>query len=262
MNDNRSREDGWIHRILFAWPEPIAVTFTKAEPDPQTIDEYESLFGNLFALESDRENDGEPVPRTLRFTRDGEERFAAFVNGLYREMNGKDFADELRGPWAKMEGYCARLALLLHVCRHSCGEVDGEDVDQTSVEKAIQLIRYFQAHARRVYPQLLHDGADELRQDAEAVLGWIRRNGERIRPADEASSKPAMAFTWRMARRDLLRRFEGRDGALRQALHALALRGYLREASRERLGERGRKPEPDYLVNPFILSGTGDAVAG
>lgn len=259
LSDNRSREDGWMHRILFAWPEPIAVRFTKNEPDPQTLDEYEEMFVQLFALDSDRDNDGESVPRTLRFTREGEERFAAFSNQLHRESDGDGFPDELRGPWAKMEGYCARLALLLHVCRHVCGEANGEDVDEISVEKAIQLIRYFQAHARRVYPQLLHDGADELRQDAEAVLAWIRRNSERICAAD-GEGKPALMFTWRMVRRDLLRRFERRDEALRQALHALELRGYLRESARERLGARGRKPEPDYLVNACVLAGAGVAV--
>lgn len=260
LSNDRSREDGWIHRILFAWPESIEVRFTKAEPDPQTIDEYEELLANLFALDSDRDGNGEPVPRTLRFTREGEERFADFANGLYRELNGEGFPDELRGPWAKMEGYCARLALLIHVCRHACGEADGEDVDEASVQKAIQLIRYFQSHTRRVYPQLLHDGADELRQDAETILGWIRRNAERIRPAD-SEGKPAMAFTWRMVRRDLAQRFEGRDEALRQALHALEARGYVRESVRQREGERGRKPAPDYLINPSLLSGAGDAVA-
>lgn len=254
LSDNRSREDGFLHRILFAWPDEIDVTFTKVEPDPQTLDEYEATFAKLFALQSDRDSDGEPVPRTLRFTREGEERFAAFSNGLYRELKGDGFPDELRGPWAKMEGYGARLSLLLHVCRHACGETDSEDVDETSVEKAIRLIRYFQSHARRVYPQLLHDGADELRQDAEAVLGWIRRNGGRIRPADD-EGKPTMAFTWRMVRRDMARRFEGREEALRQALQALEARGYVRESAREREGERGRKPEPDYLVNPSLLPG-------
>jgi hypothetical protein len=257
LSDNRTREDGWIHRILFSWPDPIKVTFTKAEPDPWTISKYETLFLHLFELEPSRDSDGETVPLTLDFTRDAEARFAAFVNGLHRELNGEDFPDELRGPWAKMEGYTARLALLLHVCRHACGEVSGEDVDETSVENAIQLIRYFQSHARRVYPRLSRDGCDELRRDAETILAWIRRNGERIRTSGDG--KPAMAFSWHMIRRDLLRRFEQRDEALRQALRALEARGYLRESSRERKGERGRHPEPDYLVNPALLS--GNAVA-
>lgn len=254
LSDNRAREDGWIHRILFAWPEEIEMTVTKAEPDPLTLDDYEKVFVNLFALESGRDSDGEPVPRTLRFSHDADDRWTAFVNALYREMKAEDFPEELRGPWAKMEGYCVRLALLLHVCRQACGETSSEEVDRESVENAIRLVRYFQAHARRVYPQLLHDGGDRLRQDAEAILAWVRRNGERIRPADD-DGKPALAFTWRMIRRDLARRFEGRDEDLRKALQALESRGYLREVARQREAERGRRPESDYLVNPACLSG-------
>jgi len=219
------------------------------------------MFVSLFALESDRDSDGELIPRTLRFTEDGKDRFAAFVNELAGELNGEDFPDELRGPWAKMEGYCARLALVLHVCRHACGEADGEDVDETSVEKAIQLIHYFQAHARRVYPQLLHDDADELRQDAEAILGWVRRNQERIKTADDDTGKPPGAFTWHMVRRDLARRFEGREEELRQALQALEGRSFLKELPRERQGVKGRRPEPAYLVNPSCFSGGAGRVA-
>jgi len=34
LSDNRTREDGWLHRILFAWPDPIEPRWTESEPDP------------------------------------------------------------------------------------------------------------------------------------------------------------------------------------------------------------------------------------
>lgn len=258
LADKRTREDGWLHRILFSWPDPTAPCWTDCEPDPLTMDEYTQLFESLFDLDFDRDGDGEPVPRTLGFASDAKERFAAFINELASEISTADFAEELRGPWAKMEGCCARLSLLLHVCRQACGETAREDVDKRSVDKAIQLIRYFQAHARRIYPQMLQDGGDELRQNAEAVLIWVRRKRDAIVPADEGSGKPPMAFTWRIVRRDLARRFEGRDEELRRALQALEARGYLREATRQREGERGRRPLPDFHVNPTVFSALAD----
>jgi hypothetical protein len=253
LTDSQTHEDGWLHRILFAWPDPIETPYTPDEPDPLTLDEYEGLFVKLFALQPARNSDGEDFPRTLRFTPQAQQRFADFVTQNSREINADDFPDELRGPWAKMDGCVARIALVLHVCRHVCGETQTEDVDGESVEKAILTIRYFQAHARRVYPQLLHDEADDLRQDAETVLGWIRRNKNRIRPAGD-DGKPAMAFSWNMIRRDMARRFEGREDALRKALEALEARSYVKEFLRERKGSSGRKPKPDYLVNPSVFS--------
>jgi hypothetical protein len=151
-----------------------------------------------------------------------------------------------------MEGYAARLALLLHVCRRVAGGTAPEAVDEASVDGAVRLADYFLANARRVYPGLASVAGKRLREDAEAVLGWVRRNRTRIEPEDKDQHKPALAFTWRMVRHDLHHRFEGRDGDLREALEDLEGRGCLREVPRERAGPSGRKPKPDYLVNPGV----------
>ena len=80
----------------------------------------------------------------------------------------------LRGPWAKLEGYCARLALVLHLTRLVCGEVQRESIDDISVFSAATVVDYFKSHARIVYAQL-HALPEEKR--VEAARQWITRHG-------------------------------------------------------------------------------------
>jgi hypothetical protein len=248
LNDECGREDGFIHRLLFSWPATVRPGWTDVEPAPETLDAYGAFFESLFRLEADRDEDGDPRPRTLRFTPDGKRIFVTFVNRLAADLADEAFPDQLRGPWSKLEGGCARLALVLHLCRWVAKETDSEDIDEASAAGAVRLAEYFQGHARRVYACLTDAGGERLRKDAAAVLEWVQRNRAKIEPA--AEGKPPLAFTWRMVRHDLHNRFGDREEDLRQALRSLEGRGYLREAPRERQGAVGRQPKPDYIVHP------------
>jgi hypothetical protein len=257
LSDGAGEEDGFLHRILFSWPETVPGRWTDFEPAPETLEAYDRFFQALFDLEPDHDGDGNPRPHTLCFTPAGKRAFAEFVDRLADDLAAADFPAALRGPWSKMEGYCARLALLLYVCRLAAGEtptqgVDEACVDEACVKGAVRLADYFLAHARRVYPCLASAAGQRLREDAEAVLGWVRRNRTRIEPEDKDRHKPAQAFTWRMVRHDLHHRFEGREDDLRKALEDLEGRGYLREVPRDRAGPSGRKPKPDYFVHPSV----------
>jgi hypothetical protein len=250
LNDEKGREDGFIHRILFAWPAPVRPGWTDDAPSGQVVEAYLSFFSErLYHLAPSPGDLGRGSPVVLDFTQDGKDCFVDYVNGLARDLDDDAFPDSLRGPWSKLEGYCARLALLTHLCRQAAGETASPGVDGHSAAAAVTLARYFQSHARRVYPHLLSADAEKLYRDAEAILAWVRRHPDRIVPATDG--KPANAFTWRMVRRDLYARFGDDDAGLRRALAALEARGYLREVPRDRAGDRGRFPKPDYLVSPL-----------
>src|SRR5262249_11110299 len=145
---------GFIHRILFSWPAPVRPRWTESEPHPDTIAAYSAFFESLFRLQAERDEEGEWRPRTLKFKREARLLFADFVDDPAADLADEESPDTWRGPWAKMEGYCARLALVLHLCRVTADETDSEDVDEESVRGAVRLARYFMAHARRVYPRL------------------------------------------------------------------------------------------------------------
>jgi len=90
------------------------------------------------------------------------------------------FPPNLEGTWAKLEGYAARLALVIHEIRFALGEA-GEDVDAVSMTGAIKLIDYFKSHARKVYAKLKFSAEDKK------VLGavdWIEKQGGKVTVRD------------------------------------------------------------------------------
>src|SRR5262249_39824818 len=148
--------------------------------------------------------------------------YMKFVNRLAEEMRAADFDPQLRGPWAKMEGYCARFSLLLQVCAEAAGETNERDVGPEAVRGAVKLADYFMAHARRVSPVLASAKTDTKKKDADAVLTWIQRNREKIEKATDDA--PAGAFDWRTVRHDLHNRFDGRENDLMRVLSDLEAR--------------------------------------
>ena len=94
-------------------------------------------------------------PQVVAFTRSGRQTFVECANALYAELTDPDCPEMMRGPLAKLEGYGARFALLLQLCRCVCGDAHGEHVDEGSVLGAASLVGYFKSHARRVYSRAL-----------------------------------------------------------------------------------------------------------
>jgi hypothetical protein len=176
LSDERGREDGFIHRLLFAYPDPMAVRWTEAAVGEQTLQGYATVFEALWDLQGnlDPAGTGPPVPIELPFTAPGRTAFIEFANALYAELADPALPDHLRGPWAKLDGYGARVALILHLCRVACGEADTDEVDEPSVRGMVRLMDYFQAHAQRVYARLRRTRAD---QRAEQACRWIHAAG-------------------------------------------------------------------------------------
>lgn len=104
-----------------------------------------------------------------------------WVKQHYEEQNAADFPEILRGPWAKLEAYSARFALILHLVRFVTGEAGTENVDEFSVAGSIALIDYFKSHSKRAYMYLRSDSREKLIID---VLAYIAKIGGRISARD------------------------------------------------------------------------------
>jgi hypothetical protein len=178
LADEQGREDGFLHRILFAYPDEIQMTWTDAVVDDETMEAYCGVFRELQRL-----------PEELSyatFTNEGKAEYIRWVDGLYGELSGPTLADNLRGPYAKMEGYCARMALVLHLSRYVCGEASSEQIDQKSVLGAVKLTEYFMSHLPRVYGRLFTTKED--RQLFSAVE-QVRKRGGRMALRDMLVNK-------------------------------------------------------------------------
>lgn len=178
LSDEQGREDGFIHRILLCYPDPVPLVWTDASVSAVTQSAYSDVFTRLWQLEPETTNTGQVRPRVLRFSEAGRSAFRDWITCHYEEMNAPDFSPVLRGPWAKLEGYAARFALILHCLQGAAGEAATPYIDETSVYGAAALADYFKAHARRAYAAL---HATALEKQAEAVLAYIERQpGRRI----------------------------------------------------------------------------------
>lgn len=168
--------DGFIDRILFCYPKPVRPTFDPKADIPQALaDEYQAVFNNLRKLEP-MDGDGITRPKTLAMTPEAMVAFTEWANDHFEEMAAPDFDRRLRGAWAKLEGYCARFALVLHLTAYVAGEESGELISVTSIYKAATLTDYFKSHAIRVYGQLK---GTELSKALSVVYEYIDRQPKR-----------------------------------------------------------------------------------
>ena len=188
LADERGREDGFLHRILFSFPDPIQIRWTDRSVGAKTVASYCQVFEGLFALQSTQDDQGRSRPTVLELTPEGKSLFVECVNRHHAEMAKPNFPEHLRGPWSKLEGYCARFALILQSCRHAAREARLDGIDAVSVSGAVTLTDYFKSPTRKVYARLR---ATEDDRKVAKLVAWIRREGGSATVRDVVSFKVA-----------------------------------------------------------------------
>jgi hypothetical protein len=170
LRGKRHLHDGFFEGILFAYPAPpTAVGEDWRCIEPTRANEWAATLMHLRDLQM-IDGEGGKRPRYVRLTTSGRRSWEQFTNGLAAQLNDEMISESLRGNYAKMKGYAARLGLILHFLRHVHNEVGEEDVDSDSLDRAAQLVTYFQSHACKVYAII---DADEKIADARRVLRWL-----------------------------------------------------------------------------------------
>jgi hypothetical protein len=231
--------DGFLDRILFAFPEqrPPA-EWTWDEVSPESIEPWRKAVEELLRLNQEPHSLG-PRPHFVKMDRDARREFEWGMNVVCEEQRRNDLPSTLKGVWAKWPGHTARLVLIVHLLRWILREVEDENVDAESMRRAIRLVTYFQAHARKVHCVI---GADPEIAEAKIVLRWVRRKG-------------LTQFRRWEAQRDLqsetrFRRSEDLD----RPLSRLVKHGFLREQPQKKGSGGGRQAGPAYLLNPLLGS--------
>jgi hypothetical protein len=143
-----AREDGKAARFLLSFPAPLK-SAEWTEDTPECTEAYETVCRCLLAL---RASD---VP--IRLSDEAKSRWVEWINQHRKEQ----VDDALGAVWAKAEGYCLRLTLILFLTKEVyklrpmlvCGTIDIKDtlIDLESIEGGIKLIEYFKSHAKYVY---------------------------------------------------------------------------------------------------------------
>lgn len=157
LNDEEDGQDGFIERLLFAYPEPVSVRWTDATVSPLTQDAYHDLFESLFSLSMVTDTlSGEKRPLTLNLTPEARALFVQWHDTHCREAE-ESATPSLQGAFSKLKGYCARLALIHAVCLNPATRLVGVE----SVSAASDLIDYFVAHFAKIAPLLIRRNVSE-----------------------------------------------------------------------------------------------------
>ena len=174
------RENGLLARLLLAMPDRRLHKWTDANIPHQVDAEMGCLFDELRALRPDESQ--QPVP--LRMTPEAKAVWVTFYNEHAEQQF--ELVGDLAAAWSKLEGYAARLGLLVHQVRQAAKDPtlaapDLPDlpgaVDQESIRIGIELSRWFGNEAKRTYAVLAET---EQAREERRLLEWIEHHPEGV----------------------------------------------------------------------------------
>jgi hypothetical protein len=172
-------EDGFVHRLLFAFPDPPTRRCWSWEGvGHESTQAWHGVVARLYELPMGRDEFDRPTALVVDLAADARPVWQDWYDGHAREAEAAGFPEVLVGPWSKLVAYAARLALVVHLLRQACGEAVGDDVDAESLGRAVRLVDYFQSHARAVYARLRRSRTTSR---VVRAVAWIRGRGGEVR---------------------------------------------------------------------------------
>lgn len=138
--------DGFIDRILFAYPEEMPNEWTDEIVAKILRQQYQDLYNQLYALEPQLTPEGTSEPIALGFSPIAREGFKKVITVNNEDINreGNPF---LKSAFSKMEAYFFRFCLLLQLCH----DPNSHQIEEEAVKGAMLLLEYFKDQARKVY---------------------------------------------------------------------------------------------------------------
>jgi hypothetical protein len=242
LPEGRGRDDGFIARLLFAYPDRLARQYSEQGIPDDVAAGWERVALSLWSRGM-RELDGRAAPRVVKMTSEAAREWSAWCQAHYSEQEADDFPDSLEGPWGKLEAYTARLALIVHLMVLASDPTrpvpeDPPELPKRTIEAAFRLAAYFKAHALRVYSAMggkADDGGDAVR----SLVRWIRRGGRT-----------------EFAERDItqnMRRFRDDPAALADALDWMVEHNIIRPQGKPPASPKGGRPHTTvYDVSPRL----------
>lgn len=250
-------DDGFYDRVLFCYPDEMPMTGERWLTVGGAVKQrWADAVAALRGVEMEYDHDTGRRPLFLRLDDGARAVWEGWTGEVAAMVNAPDFDEVLRGPYVKLAGYAARLALVSHALRGAFGESEllrGVDpagvpvpvVDGESMSRGVALGAYFLGHAVRVWTAA---GLDARFGPARKLLRWVRDHG-----------KP---FTRRDAHRGLWRAFPA-AADLDGPLAVLASNGFVRPEQTPGGPAPGR-PTVRYEIHPELCQRgrvDGDAIA-
>jgi hypothetical protein len=167
------RENGLLARLLLACPPERSARWTKDELTGATASCWRELIERVLALVPSTNEDGTPRPAALTLSREAEAIFAAWHDEHSAETHDIGDAD-LKAHFAKLRGVAVRIALVLTVARFADRGTLPPQIHEDEMQRAVALVVWLRAEARRVYAEL---GEDDAGRERLALYDWVIARG-------------------------------------------------------------------------------------
>lgn len=172
------RDNGLAARLLFAMPPRKPKRWTEADVSVEIEAAVGGVFDELFKLMMDADADGDERPRLLKLDEGGKLAWVTFYDKHATEQ--AELSGDEGAAWAKLEGYAARFALVVHLARWAAHDITLRSpvrVDSASVAAGVELARWFGNEARRVYAIL---GESDEGRESRRLVELVQRKGGNI----------------------------------------------------------------------------------
>lgn len=147
--EHEARDDGFIDRLLFAYPDLGGDRWTDDGVDEAAMVLVEGLYGILYDLEGATMPSGDVVPRVARLDGAAKTLWRQWYDTHAVEYRDEKLASSLKGTWAKLPGQLARLTLILHVAwAADANEEVRAQIPEATLAAGADLIEFFKEHAR------------------------------------------------------------------------------------------------------------------
>jgi hypothetical protein len=181
LADERGLEDGFIHRIVFAFPDPVADGWIEDSVPEHLETAWADVVRALIDLRYTEHlsDDGTvslaPIVRVL--SADAKAGWVAFQAAHHAEIDAVNFDPALRGPWRKLESVALRAALILNEMRRASGENIAAEISPADLAGAQRFVDWAKSHVRKVYRYFSSTPADHK---ALRAVAWIRKRGGKV----------------------------------------------------------------------------------
>lgn len=153
--EHASRDDGFIDRLLFSYPDIGPDRWTDAGVDEAAQAAVERLFSDLYDLAGAEMPSGDIVPRVARLDSQARALWREWYDTHQDEYRSETLPSSLKGTWAKLPSQLARLTLILHVGHAvDTGQAPSANVSSTTLAEAADMVDYFKEHARAALGEL------------------------------------------------------------------------------------------------------------
>lgn len=147
--DNRSL-NGFTDRILFVFPSGLKKEkWSEIELDQVYVNSWREIVNGLLSIELKLDEVNIPVPNKLKYTDEARELMIEWQN-INTDLCNNEENDAIKSIYTKLEIYCIRFSLILHLLENICGNEKNDLINVDTVRNAIRLNEYFRETSVKV----------------------------------------------------------------------------------------------------------------